>query len=63
MNNRLVLWIVLGVFVWGTIHALGAYTFNHNPWRFVVVMLFVDGFLAFWLLLLLWRRGRTAGRK
>jgi hypothetical protein len=62
-NRRLILWIVLGVFVWGAIHAVGAYV-NYkfdSPWRVwrgVVVLLFVEAFLAFWLLLLWLRRGR-----
>jgi len=59
-NRRLVAWIVAGVFVWGLIHACGAYwnyRFGDNSWRVqpaVVTLLFVEGFLAFWLLLLWW---------
>ncbi len=63
MSNRgLVICILLGVFVWGAFHALGAYLNFHetgNPWRVgraVVVLLFVDGFLVFWLLMLGIRR-------
>jgi hypothetical protein len=62
-NRRLVIWIVLGVFVWGAIHAVGAYV-NYkfdSPWRVwraVVVLLCVEAFLAFWLLMLWLRRGR-----
>lgn len=61
-KNLLIVWIVLGVFLWGTLHAVGAYvnyTLTDNPWRIgraIVVLLFVEGFLAFWLLLLLLRR-------
>ena len=62
---------MLGVFVWGAIHAVGAYV-NYkfdSPWRVwrgVVVLLFVEAFLAFWLVML-WlrrsRRGRTVERR
>jgi hypothetical protein len=61
-KNLIIVWIVLGVFLWGTIHAVGAYvnyTLTDNPWRVgraIVVLLFVEGFLAFWLVLLLLRR-------
>ena len=61
-NRRIVIWIVLGVFAWGAIHAVGAYlNFREtdNPWRVwraVIVLLSVEGFLAFWLLMLGWRR-------
>ena len=66
-NRRLVIWIVFGVFVWGVIHALGAYV-NYkfdSPWRVwrgVVVLLFVEAFLGFWLLLLWLRRVRSTAR-
>ena len=62
-NRHLIIWIVLGVFVWGAIHAVGAYV-NYSydsPWRVwrgVVVLLCVEAFLAFWLLMLWLRRGR-----
>jgi hypothetical protein len=61
-NRRLVIWILLGVFVWGVIHAVGAYlNFREidNPWRVrraLVVLLSVEAFLAFWLLMLGLRR-------
>lgn len=63
-KNRVIAWIVLAVFVWGAVHAAGAYLNYHrtdNPWRVaraIVVLLSVEGFLAFWLVLLLWRRSR-----
>ena len=68
-NRRLVIWIVAGVFVWGAIHAVGAYLNFHdtdNPWRVrraVMVLLFVEGFLAFWLLMLGLRRLGRDGRR
>jgi hypothetical protein len=48
--------VAVGVLAWGLFHAYGAYTFNHNPWRAVVVMACVLGFLGFWGMLLLNRR-------
>jgi hypothetical protein len=63
-NSRLVFWIVVGVFVWGVIHAVGAYvnyTLTDNPWRVwraLVVLICVEAFLAFWLSMLALRRGR-----
>ncbi len=57
-SNQMVFWIVLGVFLWGTLHAVGAYMFNWNIWRAVVVIVCVNGFLAFWLLLLWMNRRR-----
>ncbi len=68
-NRRLVIWIVMGVFVWGAIHAVGAYLNFHdtdNPWRVrraVIVLLFVEGFLGFWLLMLGLRRLGHGGRR
>ena len=64
--KRILLAALLGgiaVFVWGTIHAVGAYV-NYrydSPWRVwraVVVLLCVEAFLAFWLLMLWLRRRR-----
>jgi hypothetical protein len=63
-NSRLIILIVVGVFVWGAIHAVGAYvnyTLTDNPWRVwraLVVLICVEGFLGFWLLMLALRRGR-----
>jgi ABC-type transport system involved in Fe-S cluster assembly fused permease/ATPase subunit len=53
--------IMLGVLVWGSIHALGAYWFNYNPWRALVVMVCVVGYLGFWLLMLQMRARRKSG--
>ena len=68
-NSRLVFWIVVGVFVWGVIHAVGAYvnyTLTDNPWRVwraLVVLICVEAFLAFWLSMLALRRGRRKTQK
>lgn len=59
MNQRRVyLWIVLGLVAWGLFHAVGAYRFNHNPWRGVVVFSATAAFLGVWALLLAHRRRR-----
>ncbi len=57
-QTAIVVWIVLGVFLWGAIQAVGAYLLNLNVWRAVVVLGFVNGFLFFWLFLLWLNRRR-----
>jgi predicted Na+-dependent transporter len=58
-----ILLIVVGVLGWGVFHAIGAYRFNHDPRRFVVVMACVLGFLAFWGAALASRRARLRREK
>ena len=62
-NNRIIILIVLGVFLWGTIHAVGTYLNYHRlkhdawaVWRAVIILLAVEGFLGFWMMLLRRRR-------
>lgn len=50
--------IVVAVLLWGAFHALGAYNFNANPLRAVVVMVCVLGYLGIWGLLLAVRKAR-----
>lgn len=58
-QNRLVLVLIaVAIFAWGVYHAVGAYFFNHNPLRAVVVMACVAGFLGFWGLMLAARSRR-----
>lgn len=45
------LWIVAGLIVWGVVHAIGAYRFNHNVWRGAMVLGASAAFLAFWALM------------
>jgi hypothetical protein len=52
--------IMTGIVVWGIYHAIGAYGFNGNPWRSVVVLACSLGFIGSWLLLLANRRARLA---
>jgi len=54
--------IVLGLLAWGAYLAIGAYLFNHNPWRPAVVMGCVLAFLAIWLGLV-WARNRRLRAK
>jgi hypothetical protein len=65
-QNRVALLLIMGsVLAWGTFHAAGAYfNFepNSNPWRAVMVLVCVVGFLGFWLLMLSARAARIARR-
>jgi hypothetical protein len=54
-TQRMIQWIVVGLVLWGIIHAVGAYQFNYNPWRGVVVIASFAIFLSWWWWLL---RGR-----
>ncbi|HWB00802.1 MAG TPA: hypothetical protein VG713_20060 [Pirellulales bacterium] len=56
--KRLIGLIAAGVFAWGLYHAWGAYQLNHNPWRFVMVLGCVLGFLGFWWAMLAARQRR-----
>src|SRR5262245_13408018 len=59
-SARLVLALIMGALVlWGTYLAIGAYLYNLNPWRPVIVLGCVSLFLGFWLWLLR-VRGRAA---
>lgn len=52
-SPRLVLALIMGgLVVWGAYVALGAFLYNQNPWRPVIVMVFVGAFVGIWLLLL-----------
>lgn len=52
MSNPVVRWIMLAVIIWGMVLAYGAYRYNDNPLRAVVVAACVFGFLGFWALML-----------
>lgn len=66
MKPERAMWLIAGsVALWGVYHAVGAFwNFRlsgqptHNPWRSVVVLACVAGFLAFWGLMLAQRRRR-----
>jgi CHASE2 domain-containing sensor protein len=56
-------WIVLAIIAWGIFHAVGAWQFNHDPRRAVVVLVCVATFLGFWMTMLAVRQRRlTKGR-
>ncbi len=65
-QQRLVLLLIMAsVLAWGLFHAAGAYfNFqpNQNPWRGVVVLVCVVGFLGFWWLMLSARAARIVRR-
>jgi hypothetical protein len=52
MGRRLTTIIVAGLTAWGLCLALGAYLFNHNPWRALIVLGCFAGFVGCWWLLL-----------
>jgi hypothetical protein len=54
--------IVGGMLVWGAYLALGAYLYNHNPWRAVVVMGCVVAFLGIWMGLMAMRNRRLRAK-
>jgi hypothetical protein len=58
--ERILRWIMLGILVWGSVHALGAWTLNHDARRPVVVLACVASFLGFWIALLAGRRRRLS---
>ena len=52
---------MLALVLWGAYVAVGAYLYNMNPWRGVIVLVSVALFLGLWMLAL-WSRSRRAGR-
>lgn len=58
-SPRLILTLIMGGMVaWGAYVAIGAYLYNMNPWRGLIVMGCVALFLGFWLVLL-WVQSRS----
>jgi hypothetical protein len=57
-SQRMVLGLIFGGLVlWGAYVAIGAFLYNRNPWRPLIIMASVGLFLGIWLLLL-WSRSR-----
>ena len=56
--ERILVWIMMALVVWGLFHAVGAWTLNHDPRRPLIVLACVAAFLGFWLALLAARRRR-----
>jgi hypothetical protein len=52
--------IMVAVLAWGIFHAVGAYRYNHNPLRAVMVLVCVAAYLGFWGAMLASRRARLA---
>jgi RsiW-degrading membrane proteinase PrsW (M82 family) len=53
MSPRMITALIMGaLLLWASYIAAGAYWYNLNPWRAVIVMACMGGFLGFWLLLL-----------
>lgn len=51
-SPRLIYAIILGgMTLWALFLALGAYLYNHNPWRGVVVLTCFALFAGFWMLM------------
>jgi hypothetical protein len=57
-RTRLIPLLIVAVLAWGVFHAIGAYLFNHDIRRPLVVLACVTGFLAFWGAML-WNRSRS----
>lgn len=63
VSQRLLFGVIIGgMLLWGAYLALGAYLYNHNPWRPVVVMGCVLAFLGIWMGLV-WNRNRRLRAK
>ncbi len=62
LHYRPIAYLMVGILAWGMFHAAGAYRFNHNPWRSVVVLACSLGFLGFWAAMLAARKRRLAQR-
>lgn len=58
--ERLIRWIMVALVVWAVVHALGAWTLNHDARRPLVVITCMAAFLGFWGALLAARRRRLA---
>ena len=58
--ERLLRLIMFGILAWGAVHAIGAWTLNHDARRPLVVLACVAAFLGFWLAMLSARRRRLA---
>ena len=61
-DKRILGGIVVALIVWAVYHAVGAYRLNHNPWRAVIVLACMGGFLGFWWLMLHSRQRRLRKR-
>jgi hypothetical protein len=58
-SRRLIVLLLTALAAWGLYHAVGAFLFNHDVRRGLVVFVCMAAFLGWWLLLL---RGRARKR-
>ncbi len=57
-SPRLIIGLIMAaLLVWASYLAIGAYYFNRNPWRPILVLGCMVVFVGWWLLLL-WARSR-----
>ena len=54
--------LVAALAAWGLYLAVGAFRFNHDVWRGVVVFGCMVAFLGFWLVMMKLRAARQRGR-
>lgn len=59
-GEQIIRWIMAALVVWGTVHAIGAWTLNHDARRPLVVIVCMAAFLGFWMAMLSARRRRLA---
>jgi hypothetical protein len=57
-TGRWIWGLVAALAVWGLYLAVGAFRFNHDVWRGVVVFGCMAAFLGFWLVMMKLRRNR-----
>ncbi len=59
LSPRQILALIMGGLVlWGVYIAIGAYLYNQNPWRSVIILACVGSFVGLWLLLLWTQPGK-----
>jgi hypothetical protein len=58
-SPRMVLTVIMGgMALWAVYVAVGAYLYNFDPWRAVIVLGCMAAFLGWWLLLLYTQGGK-----
>jgi hypothetical protein len=60
--RKIMTWILAGLVLWGVLHAVGAYLFNYNPWRALVVLTSFALFIGLWLAAISLRERRISRR-
>ena len=63
LRRRLPYIIMAALAIWGLIHALGAYLYNYNPWRGIIVLACMAVFIGWWVWLLRLQARRMAERE